>query len=173
MADCSDLAGLQDSIGQIIEDGTDLNAFTHGAEEESVLLGGVDTPTIRGLVAEVRAKGDELISAIGAEADGILGQTTAQANLAISAADQSCECAAAAAESLDSLQAALEGIDGFESASYAFYGLRMEGATLVLDKGENGDRMNINKYLWCNVLPSSARIFIDGNDIVVEVPFSA
>ena len=75
------------NLDQLREDIILLHSFVHGHESDSVMLGQVNTPSLRNLVATIRANVESLITALNGYEARILRLETALEQYGVSVAD--------------------------------------------------------------------------------------
>lgn len=87
-------------------------------------------------------------------------------------ADRSCDCATVSLSAADDAKAIAEGLPGFINGAHAFFGLRMEGSCLMLDKYEDGEEIDTAQYGYTAVLPAEAQFYLEDGSIKVRLPFT-
>ena len=151
---------LTRQIEQLSTDIGTTRSFVHGAEDETVLLGNVPTPSLRNLVNNIKS----LIVSMQTDADGAVSLATVQAEIATAQALIACDCATESAESAREAADIVAALPGFAENAWAFFGLRLnDKLQLVQEVTEAGDIMDTLDYDYTDYLPARCRFELLGN----------
>ena len=91
---------------------------------------------------------------------------------AIESSITSCQCAEMSVEAIEIIRHIVETLPQFASNVQCYFGFRIDGTNLIIDKTESGDSIRAEDYDCVVVLPAETILSVDGGRIIISLPFA-
>ena len=99
-------------------------------------------------------------------------ESAQHADDALRSSIESCQCAGESVESIELIRHLVETLPQFASNVQCYFGFRMDGVNLIIDKTESGDSIRAEDYDCVLVLPAETSFTVEGERLVISLPFS-
>jgi hypothetical protein len=116
---------------------------------------------------------ENLMSFVMEANENTLSQAAELAGSSCACADTACSCAADAARSAEEARRIAVNIPGIVQNLSAFFGIKIEGFEMTIDKFEGGEPVHLDAYDGWFVLPTQSRLYRENGELILELPITA